>query len=260
MDVTKDKVEENIPKLLNLIKKEQNLIPFGVIKDKLIEELQKMYNGRIILGIFHKFNTIITTTEGDIQTNDLVKIWANYLAEAGFVVISDQYIYEKINNSICCESINPILNTIQQCSEKDYLSKMSEFLASLASYAVFILLNEDSMSQYEAIEFYKKSQKSNKLALAFHFVEELPLKKCKHLTKKESSLGFVYYICDSKDFNHLCKEEEANCFFTKIARLSASHMQLFINDPDSELIVLDNYKESEKLVLELIKKGKNFFT
>ncbi len=248
-------IDKNIPKLQTLInQQESELISFNFLKKLLIDELHKL-KGKKIFGIFCKFDTILTTKEGDITTSELSEKLANTLAEKGFVVIAGNFIYEMDGGKINREdtTIESLRDTIRTHSEKDYLFKISECLASSTSHALFILLNKDSASQHEAIIFHSEEKKHpSELAIALYFVEDLPQDRCKFIIEKKSKENTPYYICNSEDFNNQCLKIEKDCFFTKQVGLSASHIQLFINNTYSKLILLDQHSNITNIILELI--------
>ncbi len=167
-----------------------------------------------------------------------------------FTTITDFRLESIIATVSSSLSIQPLLVDQSYCVSQ---SKISECLASSTSHALFILLNKDSASQHEAIIFHSEEKKHpSELAIALYFVEDLPQDRCKFIIEKKSKENTPYYICNSEDFNNQCLKIEKDCFFTKQVGLSASHIQLFINNTYSKLILLDQHSNITNIILELI--------
>ena len=178
------------------------------------------------------------------------------LVDEGFIVISGNTIYEKIDKQISEESttMSSVKKVMELRYEKDSLIKISDFLASLTSHAIFILVNADSASSFEATIFHNQEKEhQSETSIGAVFVEDFPEVACKFLAKKETKDKLTYYACESSDFNKKCKSVEDKCFFTKSMHLSASYIQLFINNPYSRLIILNSHVNAPDILKELIK-------
>lgn len=249
-----DKFEKNLDKILKLIDVQVSQLPYDIFKKILMTAIKDL-KGDTLFGIFFKFDTIITTLDGDIYTDELAKNLAEFLVQNGFIVIAGDFIYEK-KDSGKVERESKTLDSIKQSLEEkydDHLIKISDILASVTSYAVFLLLNKHSASFQEEVVFHKEDYCCNKGSIAVGFTDDFSQITCNLIVENKTKEGKVYWLCKSNNFKE-CKPIKENCFFTKILGLSASPIQLHINKNYSKLIVVNKHEDLPKIVLELITK------